>query len=99
MVDLSPKDITGNVAEETLESVGIITNKNVIPYDIEKPMVTSGLRLGTSAISTRGMGKDEVVKIAEWIDFVLMNPHNQEIMDRVTEKVSNLCYKFPIYPP
>lgn len=97
LLDLRSKGITGNIAEETLESVGIMTNKNVIPYDTEKPMVTSGLRLGTSAISTRGMGKAEVVKIAELIDRALMNRHTKDSMDQVAEEALNLCHQFPAY--
>jgi len=75
-----------------------MANKNVIPYDLEKPSVTSGLRLGTSAISTRGMGKAEVVKIAELIGLTLMNRHKNDILDPVAEAVSNLCHHFPVYP-
>ncbi len=98
LLNLRPKGLTGNLAEEVLESVGIITNKNVIPYDPEKPMVSSGLRLGTSAISTRGMGKAEVVEIAELIDLTLMNRYKNDILDQVAEAVSNLCHHFPVYP-
>ena len=97
LLDLSSKGITGNVAEETLESVNIMTNKNVIPYDMENPMVTSGLRLGTSAISTRGMEKAEVVKIAELIDRALMNRNTKDSMDQVAEEALNLCHHFPVY--
>lgn len=98
LLDLRPKGLTGDIAEKTLESIGIMTNKNVIPYDPQKPMVTSGLRLGTSAISTRGMGKAEVVKIAELIDLALMNRHKKNILEQVAEAVSILCHEFPVYP-
>jgi len=97
LVDLRSKGLTGNVAEETLESVGILTNKNVIPYDPEKPAIGSGLRLGTSAISSRGMGRPEVVKIAGLIDGALLNRDKKNILDRVTREVSHLCKGFSLY--
>jgi glycine hydroxymethyltransferase len=98
LIDLRPKGLTGDVAEKTLESIGIMTNKNVIPYDPEKPLVTSGIRLGTSAISIRGMGKNEVIKIAELIDLALMNRRNQGKLDQIAETVLNLCHQYPVYP-
>ena len=97
LLDLRSKRLTGNIAEGALESVGILTNKNVIPYDPESPMVGSGLRLGTSAISSRGMEKPEVVKIAGLIDDALLNRDKKDVLDRVAEEVSHLCKKFPVY--
>jgi glycine hydroxymethyltransferase len=97
LIDLRPKALTGDVAENALESVGILTNKNVIPYDPEKPLVTSGLRLGTSAITSRGMAKPEVARIAELLDDTLVNLGNNEVLDRVSEEVANLCKEFPVY--
>lgn len=98
LLDLRSKGLTGNVAEETLESLGILANRNVIPNDPEKPIIASGLRLGTSAISSRGMGKAEVARIAGIIDTALMNHDNQEILDQVVkQQVSELCKAFPVY--
>jgi glycine hydroxymethyltransferase len=97
LLDLRPKGLTGDIAEAVLESVGIMTNKNVIPHDPEKPLVTSGLRLGTSAISTRGMGPDEVVRMAELMDRALMNRTDKVGLNRVSDDVSLLCSQFPVY--
>lgn len=97
LLDLRSKGVTGNVAEETLESVGILANRNVIPNDPEKPMIASGLRLGTSAISSRGMGKAEAVRIADFIDTALMHWDRQDVLDQVAKQVSELCNAFPAY--
>ncbi len=97
LLDLRPLGLTGNLAEETLESVGILANKNVIPYDPETPLVTSGLRLGTSAISSRGMGHDEVIRIAELIDTALRHHTQRDVLDNLSQAVSELCKKFPVY--
>jgi glycine hydroxymethyltransferase len=97
LVDLRSKGVTGNVAEETLESVGILTNKNVIPYDPEKPAIGSGLRLGTSAISSRGMGRAEVIKIAGLINDALLNREEKDELARVAREVSHLCKGFSLY--
>ncbi len=97
LLDLRSKGLRGDVAEETLESVGILTNKNVIPYDPEKPMIASGLRLGTSAITSRGMGKSEVIRIAELVDKALTNLSNKEVLNHVTEEIHHLCKEFPVY--
>ena len=97
LLDLGPKGLTGDVAEKTLESVGILTNKNVIPYDSEKPTVGSGIRLGSSALSSRGMGKQEVRKIAALIDDALLNRSRRDILDCVAEAVADICQNFPVY--
>ena len=97
LLDLRPKRLSGNVAEAILESVGILTNKNVIPYDPEKPMRGSGLRLGTSAISSRRMGKTEVVRIADLIDTALAHHDQKDVLDQVARAVSDLCQEFPVY--
>jgi len=97
LLDLRSKGLTGSVAEETLEAVGILSNRNVIPYDPEKPTICSGLRLGTSAISSRGMGKTGVVRIADLIDTVLMHHEKKNVLDQVSQEVSKLCKEFPVY--
>lgn len=97
LLDLRPKGLTGDVAEKTLESVGILTNKNIIPYDSEKPTVGSGIRLGSSALSSRGMGEQEVRKIASLIDDALLNRSRRDILDCVAEAVADICQKFPAY--
>jgi glycine hydroxymethyltransferase len=97
LVDLRPIGITGNVAEKALEEAGIIVNKNLIPFDPEKPTITSGIRVGTPALTTRGMKEGEMEYIADLIAYVLKNIERQDIREEVRGKVRDLCEKFPIY--
>ena len=97
LVDLRSKDITGDVAEKTLESVGIIVNRNVIPADPQKPDVTSGIRIGSPGITTRGMGKAEVGQIANLMDTALVNYKDRDILAKISHEVADLCRKFPVY--
>jgi len=94
LVDLRNKGITGKQAENALEEAGITVNKNTIPFDPQKPMITSGIRIGTPAVTTRGMKEKEMGEIAEMIDIVLSNIENREIKEEVRRKVENLCGKF-----
>jgi glycine hydroxymethyltransferase len=96
LVDLRSKGLTGDIAEKTLESVGIIVNRNVIPNDPEKPDIASGIRIGSPAITTRGMGKSEVRKIVELIDTALMERGHKEPLFQVSADTLALCKKFPI---
>jgi len=104
LVDLRPKGVTGNIADKALGRAHITTNKNGIPFDPEKPMVTSGLRLGTPAGTTRGFGEAEFRLIAdlivEVVDGLAANGEegNAETEAAVRGKVSDLCAKFPLYP-
>jgi glycine hydroxymethyltransferase len=103
LVDLRPKKLTGKTAEAGLERAGITCNKNGIPFDPEKPTLTSGVRLGTPAGTTRGFGEAEFRRIGEMIDEVLSalarNPDGDAQVERaVREKVRELCARFPIYP-
>ena len=97
LVDLRPKGVTGKMAEESLEKAGITCNKNAIPNDPEKPFITSGVRLGTPAITARGMKEDEAVKIAEMIIKVLENVNDDEKIAEVRNEVLKLTEKFPLY--
>ena len=97
LVDLRPKGVTGKMAEEGLEKAGITCNKNSIPNDPEKPFVTSGVRLGTPAITARGMKEDEAVQIAEMIIKVLENVNDDEKIAEVKNEVLKLAEKFPLY--
>ena len=97
LVDLRPKGVTGKQAEESLEKAGITCNKNAIPNDPEKPFITSGVRLGTPAITARGMKEDEAVKIAEMIIKVLENVNDDEKIAEVKNEVLKLTEKFPLY--
>ena len=97
LVDLRPKGVTGKVAEEGLEKAGITCNKNSIPNDPEKPFITSGVRLGTPAITARGMKEDEAVQIAEMIIKVLENVNDDKKIAEVKNEVLKLAEKFPLY--
>ncbi len=97
LVDLSSKGVTGKDAEKVLERAGITVNKNAIPFDEKPPTVTSGLRIGTPAITTRGMGENEMVLIAGYIDDALKHADNESMLGEIKQKVINLCNNFPIY--
>ena len=97
LVDLKDEDITGKEAEEVLESCNIIANKNAVPYDPEPPMVTSGLRLGTPALTTREMKEKELKEIGKMIGDVLSNPEDEEIKEEVRHRVSEMLEKFELY--
>jgi len=97
LVDVTPKGLKGNAAEKVLEFVGVIANRNVIPIDSDSPGTVSGLRLGSSAVTSRGMGKPEIVKIADLIDAAIVNHENKDVLDRVSKEVFELCKKFPVY--
>lgn len=102
LVDLRPKGLKGNRAEESLERAGITCNKNGIPFDTEKPMVTSGIRLGTPAGTTRGFSREDFIQIGHWIGDVLdglaNNPDdNSEVESKVLQQVQALCEQYPLY--
>ena len=97
LVDLSDREITGKEAEEVLDFAGITVNKNTIPYDTRPPSVTSGLRLGTPSVSTRGMGEAEMGEIGEIIVQVLQRIRDQSALKRLNERVKSLCQRFPVY--
>ena len=97
LIDLTNKNITGKLAERRLEEAGITTNKNMIPYDEKSPFVTSGIRIGTPALTTRGMKADEMILIAQLIDKVLSNINSDVIINEVSDKVRELCSGFPLY--
>jgi glycine hydroxymethyltransferase len=97
LVDLTKKGITGKDAQIALEEAGIICNKNTIPFDTKSPFVTSGLRFGTPALTTRGMKESEMKEIARMIAKVIENPNDNEIKLRVRGEVEELCKRFPIY--
>jgi glycine hydroxymethyltransferase len=99
LVDLRPKDaeLTGADAEDWLGTAGIVVNKNGIPNDPRKPMVTSGLRLGTAALTTRGFVEDDMVKVASMIDRVLASNGDASVCSEVCGEVHTLCEKYPLY--
>ena len=98
LVDVFSKGITGKVAEAALGHAGITVNKNAIPFDQNPPMVASGVRLGTPAVTTRGMGEAEMDQIAEFISRVLAAPEDGTVLAKVKTEVEALCRKFPLYP-
>jgi len=97
LVDFRKSEMTGKQAEALLDEVGITVNKNKVPFDERSPFVTSGIRIGTPAVTTRGMKEGEMVKIGELISEVLHNLNNESIKDGVKKEVRLLCDKFPLY--
>ena len=103
LVDLRPKGVKGNSTEKALGRAHITCNKNGVPFDNEKPMITSGIRLGSPAATTRGFGESEFRQIGDWINQVVdglaINGEdgNSEVEDRVKTEVAILCERFPIY--
>ena len=98
VIDLRDKNITGFEAQEILESVGIITNKNLIPFDPLPPSITSGIRIGTPCITSRGMKEKDMIRIAEWIDETLKNRNKVKILKDIRKKIRRFANEFPIYP-
>ena len=97
LIDLTNKQVSGKIAEKTLEKAGITVNKNMIPFDTKSPFITSGIRVGTPAITTRGMGYDEMKIIVDLIDKVITNINDQNLIDDVNQSVQELCKSFPLY--
>lgn len=97
LLDLTPKGIPGKPAARALDAAGIVGNYNSIPFDPRKPFDPSGLRIGTPALASRGMGPAEMVHVARWIDEVLAAPEDTRVRERVAGEVRELCAGFP--PP
>lgn len=97
LIDLTDMGITGKDAEEALDAAGITVNKNSIPFDTKPPAVTSGIRIGTPCVTTRGMNEEEMVEIADIITAVLKNIGNSSAIEKVKERVKALCRRFPLY--
>jgi glycine hydroxymethyltransferase len=98
LVNLAGRGLTGRVMEQALDKAGLTVNKNSVPFDPQPPMVTSGIRLGTPAVTTRGFGPDEMVKIAEWVGRVARNPEDEAEIARIKGEIAELCKAFPLYP-
>lgn len=97
-MDLRSLDLTGKVAEKVLDEVGITVNKNTIPYDPQSPFVTSGIRIGTAAATSRGFGLAEMDEIASIIGFTLKNHEDEAKLAEAKARVTALTSKFPLYP-
>jgi glycine hydroxymethyltransferase len=97
LVDLTAKGVTGKDAQEALDLAAITINKNGIPFDTQGPQITSGIRIGTPAVTTRGMKEKEMRLIASYIADVIKNINDDRMIKAVAEKVKNLCAQFPLY--
>jgi glycine hydroxymethyltransferase len=97
LVDLIDKNITGKDADAALGRANVTVNKNAVPNDPRSPFVTSGLRIGSPAVTTRGFGESEVVQLANWIADVLGDLGNEAVITRVRNQVLDICRKFPVY--
>ena len=97
LIDLTNKNVTGKSAEKALEKAGITVNKNMIPFDKRSPFITSGIRIGTPAITTRGMSSDEMALIVQLIDDIINDIDNEDKINKTRSTVSSLCKSFPIY--
>lgn len=93
LIDLRNKHITGKALETRLDDIGITVNKNAVPFDTEKPSITSGIRIGTPAITTRGFKEEDMIEIANLIDMVV----REENLEKVKSRVTALCEKYPLY--
>jgi len=96
LVDVTPLGLGGKLAEEALDCCGITCNKNMIPYDERKPVDPSGIRLGTPALTTRGMGTDEMEQVASWILQVLKSPEDKQVIESTRREVSELADQYPV---
>ena len=96
LVDLRPKGVTGRDAADAMDKAGITVNKNMIPFDPAKPAVTSGIRVGTAAVTTRGMKEAEMVKIADFMTRIVENLGNEEVYRQVHQEVKALAAAFPM---
>ncbi|MFB0924260.1 MAG: serine hydroxymethyltransferase [Vicingaceae bacterium] len=97
LIDLRSKDITGKEAENLLVTADITVNKNMVPFDDKSPFVTSGIRVGTAAITTRGVKEDEIVKIVEFIDRVITNRDDETVIDEVRAEINEMMNKYPLF--
>lgn len=97
LIDLRSKNITGKLAENALVKADITLNKNMVPFDDKSPFITSGIRIGTPAVTTRGLKEKEMKKIVLMIDHVIMNHENEDIIKKVKKEVNALMHKFPLY--
>jgi len=98
LIDLRNKNITGKKAQETLDKAHITLNKNAVPFDDKSPFVTSGIRVGVPAITTRGMKEADMQTVVDFIDRILMNIDDETVIASVKEEVKSFMKQFPLYP-
>ena len=97
LLDFSGTEMTGKVAEAALEKAGLTMNKNAVPFDTRSPFVTSGVRIGTPATTTRGLKEPEMKQVADWIQRALSNTEDLAALDIIRAEVKELCLRFPLY--
>ena len=97
LIDLRSKNITGKEAENLLVTADITVNKNMVPFDDKSPFVTSGIRVGTAAITTRGVTEVEIIEIVELIDRVIMNRDDEAVIESVRDEVNEMMNKYPLF--
>ena len=97
LVDLTSKDITGKDAEHALDAAGITVNKNTVPFETRSPFVTSGIRIGTPALTTRGFREQDMVKVAGWIDAAIANAGNETRLAEISKEVAVFARQFPLF--
>ena len=97
LIDLTPQDITGKEAEQALDKAGITVNKNSIPFETRSPFVTSGIRLGSPALTTRGMGPKEMRKVVAWIVEALESRSNETRLAAVSKRIEKFAVKYPLF--
>ena len=98
LIDLRNKNITGKKAQETLDRAHITLNKNAVPFDDKSPFVTSGIRVGVPAVTTRGMKEADMQTVVDFIDKILMNIDDETVIASVKEEVKSFMNQFPLYP-
>ena len=97
LIDLRSKNITGKDAENALVKAHITVNKNMVPFDDQSPFITSGIRVGTPALTSRGLNEAHMVQIVDLVDEVIMNFENEEVLSKVGDKVTEMMGEFPIF--
>jgi glycine hydroxymethyltransferase len=97
LIDLRSKNLNGKLAEETLIKADVTVNKNMVPFDTQSPFVTSGMRIGTPAVTTRGFKENDCIQTVEWIDKVLTNAENEQIIGSVKAEINDYMKKFPLF--
>lgn len=97
LIDLRTKNLTGKIAQESLVKADITINKNAVPFDDKSPFITSGMRVGTAAITTRGMQEADMARIVEYIDEVLINYHNEKMIASLKNEINRWMQQFPLY--
>ena len=97
LIDLRSKEVTGKVAEQALVKADITVNKNMVPFDTQSPFVTSGIRIGTPSITTRGMKEADCLKVVDWVDRIICNPESEEVLQQTKQEVNAFMTNFPLY--